>query len=138
MNKYFNIKTCPLCQKPLYSKYISATETVYRCLQMAVGTMQLPADLGQSIKDSIVASTYETYKVEASHYEVSLDHTGFPSKYMQTSIFPPYCMISVAGTGRTKIFTWPQHSCIMEIPTLLPDRSPEEMVAKIKVLSLFS
>jgi hypothetical protein len=125
MNKYFNIKTCPLCQKPLYLKYIDGSESAYRCVETVTATFPTTEPSG------VITTTL-------THYEV-LMRDGM-STVIQTSIFSPYRMETVARSGRTKIFQFPHLTAnlIMEIPTLLPDRSPEEMVAKIKVLALFS
>jgi hypothetical protein len=133
-----------MCQQPLYAKYISSGETSYRCPQMATGSIQLP-NYSMSVMVSAVepkVHTYKiethTYKIETPHYEVALDYTGATPKFTQTSIFLPYCMITIAGSSRTKILTWPRQSDVMDIPLLLPDREPDKMAERIKLLVLFS
>lgn len=123
MSKYFQIKNCPLCQKPLYAKWIDWCTVSYRCPTFA-------------------PSPKWNLNLTIPHYEVLLNNSDPPTA-TQTTIVPPFVMETKSGTGRTQIYKWYQHDTveknfIMEIPTLLPDRESEKMVKRIEGLILFS
>lgn len=136
--KTFNTKTCPLCQKGLYIKRENSNLISYRCIEMVSFVEE------RVIDDDAVALKDRIYKVrhEATHYEVMLnDLPGVKSAQITT--LPPYNLVSIEESGRTTINKWPflrtmTTNFIVEIPTLLPDRSPEKMMEKIKLLILFS
>ena len=128
MSKYFNIKTCPLCQGTLYLQYVDGAKTAYRCLTIVYRCLTIVSPGGDPT-------------IKLTHYEVSVD--GGMGKTIRTSIFPPYVMTTEAGTGRTQVHKWypyalAEDNFVMEIPILLPDREPDKMVDRIKMLILFS
>jgi hypothetical protein len=127
MSKFFNIKTCPLCQQTLYLKYIDSNTVAYRCPTMVSTTMEGSADAGVNRL---------TWTLSVTHYEVSIDSSVSETK--QATTVPPYQMITVAGSGRTKIYKWSGMSLIMETSVLLPDREPEKLAQRIKGLIIFS
>jgi hypothetical protein len=134
MSKYFNIKICPLCQKPLYVKYIDGHTVAYRCTTLVreevPGISYEKSNEGEAIKSID----------ERPHYEVLIDN----GNALQTTIAPPYRMTTLAGTGKTRVFKWPvspikgDTSFIMEIPVLIPDRDADKLASKIKIYILFS
>ena len=123
MSKFFNIKTCPLCSRQLYVKYIDGSSVSYLCLE--------------------TVSPIDDPNKKVTHYEVVMETSGTRSVH-QNTIVPPYIMTTQAGTGRTKIYKWYPYltvevtGFIMEIPILLPDREPDKMAERIRNLIIFS
>lgn len=136
--KTFDTKTCPLCQKKLYVKRLDYNIISYRCLEMIYQVEEIIVDAWASThKDRV-----EKLRYEAPHYDVIISNLS-GEKASQVTTLPPYQMVSKEGSGRTTINKWPflrgmTTDFIMEIPTLLPDHSPDKMLERVKLLILFS
>lgn len=127
MSKFFDIKICPLCQAPMYLKYIDGHTVAYRCTT----TISTSTEYSCDGKINKLVGLYE-----GPHYQVEIDSSISETK--QITICPPYRMTTVAGSGRTQIHKIDDGALIMETSILLPDRDPEKMAKRIKGFIIFS
>lgn len=148
MNKYFQIKNCPICSKKL-KLFFDGKLRKYFCEEFY---------FRHSLFDEWNKFGYDknTGKIKEPHYSVSFEGYTFT----QSTIVPPYWIKTIGGTNRTKIYKFPpkiykysptvltngnisplvadDNELIMEIPAIIPsDYTPEAFVNKIKNLVIF-
>lgn len=150
MNKYFQIKNCPVCSKQL-KIFFDGKVRKYYCEQFyfRVGSY-----------DEWNSHAYDKHsgKIKEPHYSVSFEGPSFT----QSTIVLPYWIKTIGGTNRTKIYKFPPKErpsssiglfysptgippasdtsdLIMEIPAIIPtDYTPEAFAKKIKNLVIFT
>lgn len=132
--KTFPTKRCPLCNRGLIQKYEYPDKYSFRC------STQASRILICTYKDDNGEERQTERTIGESHYEVLAQFDSSTKKWSgtQTTILPPYIMINVSGTGRTTIAKWDTRKVILQIPLLLPDKSEEKLLFKLKTYVIFS
>jgi len=133
--KQFTIRTCPLCSKKLKIGDEDSIHTYY-CEEFFL------VNGGMSSWALIPREDWVHGKLKEPHYSVDI----FNGMWKQSTIIPPYWIMSSSDTDKTKIYkfdkslsTPKETDLLMEVPIIVPsDYLPKQFAKKIKNLVIFT
>lgn len=136
MSKFFQTRICPLCSKKLKVGDEDSIHDFY-CEEFylrhsTTGEWHFLFDSEYTLGS----------KIKEPHYSIDVSS----GKYIQSTIIPPYWIVSTEIDNKTRIYkfgkdlTFPnEHTLLMEVPIIVPsDYLPEQFAKKIKNLVIFT
>lgn len=142
MSKFFQTRTCPLCSKKLTVGDEDSVHDFY-CEDFYLRHYDYQNEWLLSLDDKYsVRGFYRMSKIKEPHYSIKF----VDGKHIQSTIIPPYWVISTETDEKTRIYKFgsdinppsPQ-TLLMEVPIIVPsDYLPEQFAKKIKNLVIFS
>jgi endogenous inhibitor of DNA gyrase (YacG/DUF329 family) len=134
MSKHFQTRICPLCSKKLKIGDEDSYYTFF-CEEFYFRKYDYS---NWSIDNYDIHSG----KVKESHYAITITN----GIWRQSTIIPPYWIITYSDNNKTKIYKFnkdihlPSESdLLMEVPIVVPsDYTPEQFAKKIKNLVIFT
>lgn len=142
MSKFFQTRTCPLCSKKLK---VGDEDSIhdYACEEFYLRNYDFTTEWALTLTDEhSVRGFYRMRKIKEPHYSIKVTD----GKYIQSTIIPPYWVISTEADEKTRIYKFgtdinppsPQ-TLLMEVPLIVPsDYLPEQFARKIKNLVIFT
>lgn len=133
----FPIRICPLCSKKLKVRQEGIEYTFY-CEEFY---LRPPTD-----KDGMEFLFLFDEQVEGNNIKVPHYSVEYAKAVTQTTVVPPFTVVSLGGSGRTQIYKFPiryydpvEKNLIMDIPVISPfDYLADDFAKKIKNLVIFS
>jgi len=138
--KHFQTRTCPLCSKKLKLGDEDSLHDFY-CEDFYLRGYGMN-EFFLLLDDATSVSSRRRTHIKEPHYSIDVTE----GKYRQSTIIPPYWIISTEEDNKSRIYKFGQEislpseqTLLMEVPLIVPsDYLPEQFAKKIKNLVIFT